>query len=434
MRRNIFFATIGFLIPTVVLFIAYPVFISHLGLELFGIYTLATSLSGSLAFLGFGFFSATIKFVSHYISEKDYRSAGSVLITALFYYGVVGIICGTTVWSLAPWLVLKFQVSPVFQEDGIWIFRLGGLQIIAVFLINVYLAFFKGLQKFDVSALIRSGLSIFSYGGGILAILIFGANARDIAAITLSVNIIILIAASMLCVSTCNSLKIKIDLDGLNCEMFKKMFGFGGMVAITALATIAFCQMQRYLVGYLMGASSVAIYVLAFSVASKAHALITAATEIIFPIASAIKDYYYLRRIYIKMMFGSLFAGFVILLPLGLFTDFILKLWLNNPQLSEQVTPLLKIFALAYFFLCLSPAPYHLANGLGKPGLNTINIIARAILNMTILVIFWFTGMTLTKIVWSFAITTIVVDGLIWIYLIENIIWRKWKKEISACA
>ena len=98
---------------------------------------------------------------------------------------------------------------------------------------------------------------------------------------------------------------------------------------------------------------------------------------------------------------------------------------MSDPGLSNQVAPLLKLFTVAYFFLSLSPAPYHLANGLGKPELNTANIIARSILNIVILSFFWATGMTIIKIVWSFTITTIIIDGLIWIALIEKLVWKR---------
>jgi len=39
-----------------------------------------------------------------------------------------------------------------------------------------------------------------------------------------------------------------------------------------------------------------------------------------------------------------------------------------------------------YFFLALSPAPFHLVNGLGRPGLNTLFYVMNALLNVAFLV------------------------------------------------
>jgi hypothetical protein len=65
------------------------------------------------------------------------------------------------------------------------------------------------------------------------------------------------------------------------------------------------------------------------------------------------------------MLGGSMLvamAGFFALVALA---RPLLVLWLG-PALAAPVAPLVPVFALAYFFLALSPAPFHLVNGIGR--------------------------------------------------------------------
>ena len=52
---------------------------------------------------------------------------------------------------------------------------------------------------------------------------------------------------------------------------------------------------------------------------------------------------------------------------------------------AASVAPLVPVFALGYFFLALSPAPFHLLNGMGRPGLNTLFYAANAFFNVALI-------------------------------------------------
>jgi O-antigen/teichoic acid export membrane protein len=110
----------------------------------------------------------------------------------------------------------------------------------------------------------------------------------------------------------------------------------------------------------------------------------------------------------------------------------LLVMWVGA-GLAASVWPLLPVFALGYFFLALSPAPFHLLNGLGRPGLNTLFYVMNALLNVAFLVAAAVSGMTLHKLAWSFAASNI-LTGTCYQVAVEMLIWgsRPRTAEVAA--
>ena len=151
-----------------------------------------------------------------------------------------------------------------------------------------------------------------------------------------------------------------------------------------------------------------------------------------FPFSSASRDRVRLRQVYLRMLAGSALVALGGFAALVLLARPLLVIWLGA-RLAASVWPLLPIFALGYFFLALSPAPFHLINGLGRPGLNTLFYVMNALLNVTFLVAAAATGMTLRKLAWSFAAANI-LTGICYQIAVEMLIWRSQPRAAEVAA
>ncbi len=154
----------GFVIPTVVMLIAYPVLVYRLGTAQLGIYFLATSVSSTLAFMDFAISSAVLKFVAEDIAKRDQKAAAETIVTSLAFYGGLGIFGALLIWFLSPWLVPLFSIEPPLQTDAVQVFRLAAIQFPAFVLTMNLISLFKGMQRFDHSTLALSSLSVLTYG------------------------------------------------------------------------------------------------------------------------------------------------------------------------------------------------------------------------------------------------------------------------------
>jgi O-antigen/teichoic acid export membrane protein len=181
-----------------------------------------------------------------------------------------------------------------------------------------------------------------------------------------------------------------------------------------------------------MGPAAIAVYQSAAVVPSKIHAVVNAATEVMFPFASASRNRAELRRVYLRMLGGSALVALVGFVSLVALARPFLALWLGA-AVAARVAPLVPVFALAYFFLALSPAPFHLVNGLGRPALNTLACAMNAVINVALIAGFALNGLTLEKFAWAFAIANI-VTSISYQATVETLVWKRDPRPAEAPA
>ncbi|MEW6195150.1 MAG: oligosaccharide flippase family protein [Bacteroidota bacterium] len=422
-KTNSLFGFLGFLVPSVITLLSYPIIIGHIGISKFGIFTLATSFSGTLAFLDFGFSAATLKFMAEYDSKGKKDDASSILTTSIYFYGTLGILVSILVWCFSPLIVSFFSIIPKDKHEAIWVFRVAGVQFFFFFLTTVMISLFKGLQRFDYSTMVLSLLSILTFGGGAIGVAIFKVGLLGITLISCASNLIILITSTIYGNKLCKNNNIKFFKGLPDKKSFEHMFKYGSIMTINSASGIFLYQIQRYVIGAYISTSAVTIYQLAMTICSKAHAVVDSATAILFPVAASVSQKInQFRKTYVKMLLSSGFVSFVILLPLYLFTNIILKTWIGE-QLANQVAPLVRVLVFAFFFLSLSPAPYHVINGVGKLWLNTFSYALNAILNVVFIILFAFSKLDLLCIALAFTLANI-INSIIYQLLSEIIIWR----------
>lgn len=423
LRRNSFFGFLGFAVPTAIVLIAYPVLVHQLGQEAFGIYLLATSISGVMGFLDFGIAAATLKFIAEDTAREDMKGAAEVLATSFLFYGLLGGIVTSALFLLAPWLSTLFQIAEGLRSSAIWVFRLAAIQFGLFVLTTVLISFFKGLQRFELSTITLSALSIITLGPAALGAALFDLDVVAVTAIGVAANAIILVGCAVYGVRLAHERGIPFRGARPSKRTFKRMASFGGVMTVNSISSVLLYQVQQYLIAMMIGSAAVATYRLATTVPAKVHSVVNSLTEVLFPFSSTSTDRKRLRHVYVRMLIGSGVVALVLLLPMSLFSEFLLTVWLGQ-ELAGQVAPLIPIFALAYFFLALSPAPFHLMNGLGKPWINTVSFAFNAGANIVLILLFNRDVVSLEGFAWAFAIAN-AINGVAYQVLVEMMVWRK---------
>jgi O-antigen/teichoic acid export membrane protein len=304
--------------------------------------------------------------------------------------------------------------------DAVVVFRLAGLQFMAYLPAMVFVSIAKATARFDRSTLFVSVLAAATYGNAIVAVLA-GAGLVGAMSAVVAANFVTFIWIAIDGLRLCRERGI--HLSGARPVAFRRMFSFGWVLTVNSIAGFLLYQVQKFLVGFAMGPAAVAVYQSAVVVPSKIHAAVNAATEVMFPFASASRDRAELRRVYLRMLCGSMVVALLGFVALTSLARPMLALWLGA-AMAAQVAPLVPIFALAYFFLALSPAPFHLVNGIGRPALNTLSYVMNALLNVALIAVFALHGLTLAKFAWAFAIANI-VSSILYQATVETLVWKR---------
>jgi O-antigen/teichoic acid export membrane protein len=425
--RNVVHGVLGFVGPTVVVVASYPVLVRHLGPAGFGVYLLALSLSGTVMLLDLGFCAATLKFVAGDLAAGRPKAAADVIVTSLVSYAALGALGGAAIAILAPALAGFFKIDEA--AAAVLAFRLAALQFMMLLPAWVFASVAKAVGQFDRAALFASLLSVATYGGAVVAVL-GGAGVAGAMAATVLANLAAAAAIATAGVRLCQARGIRLSRG--RPVAFRRIVGFGWVFTVNSAAAFLLYQVQRYVAGAALGPVAVTVIQTAAVVPSKMHAAVNAATEVMFPLSSASRDRARLRQVYLRMLGGSALAALGGFAALVLLARPLLAIWLGTP-LAASVWPLLPVFALGYFFLTLSPAPFHLVNGLGRPGLNTLFYVMNALLNVTFLVAAAASGMTLYKLAWSFAAANI-LTGISYQIAVEMLIWRSQPRAAEVAA
>lgn len=422
-RRNSLYGLLGFALPTAVLLLAYPVLAYHLGPTRFGIYFIATSVSSALMFMDLGLSFATLKFVAEDTSKGDRQAAAETVVTSLVFYGGLGVSGGLLIWWLSPSLPPLFSIDAGLRTDAVWVFRLMAVQFAIFFFITVFFSLFKGMQQFHLFTLIKSLLSVLTYGGAVAGVTLAGVGLVGVTAISLAANLAMLLVSAAMGLSLCRTHGIVLGAVRPSLSSLRRMVGFGLAMSVHSFGSLTLLHLQRLLVGMLIGPAAVTVYVLAFTAVSKVHAVVNAATEVMFPLSSAMTDRTRLRRVYLQMLLASAVVSALLLLPLAALAEPILTLWVGA-SLAGEAAPVMPALALAYFFIALSPAPFHVVNGLGRPWLNVVFDLLNAAIWALLLAVFAIGGITLVGFGWALAIAS-VVNGLMFQITVEVFVWRR---------
>lgn len=368
--RNVVFNIIGFLGPAVILIVSYPPFLHALGAERFGILTLGMSLAAALSFLDLGLAAASLRFVVSDLHNRDFVAAARVITTTILFFTGLGVLISGVLFVLAPILAGWLDVVPKQKADAIAIFRLTAMQISFSLFLGTLSGLFKALDRFDLAAAIVTALALLMNALPALQVVRFGASLDTAIATTVVTLALLSFFVILLFNRTAARRGIILGRGYPDVLTFRRIFGFGATLMIHAMVGMLFTHGQRVLVGFLFGPVPVAAYQLSLTLVSKVHAGINAVAEVALPIASS-GQADLIKRAYGKSL---LILGALSMLPLFLIAatnQWLILLWLGKsapPMTAELLPPI----CIAYFFIAISTLPYHILNGLGRPGVNVV--------------------------------------------------------------
>lgn len=431
MRINSIYGLLGFAVPTIIMVIAYPVLVKALGTDSFGIYVLAMAISGSVAFLDLGFSSAMIKFVAEDMAKNDVQNIADVLVSSLVFYACMGGFLVLVIWGATPWLVSLFSIKEQMHAEAVLAFRLASLQLLIMFVMNVYLGLFKGLQRFDLSTFLLSSLSALTYGGIIIGVMFFDAGLVGVIQITVAANVIALAMAATKGASICSTYGVAMKKGRVSIPTYKRMLGFGAAMTVMSIAGILNSQLQRIVLGILVGPQGVAAFHLGTFVPAKANAATMALSEPLYPmVASKIgKDDKELGKLYRRYMMVLFIVSGVMLAPFVFASEMIFSHWLGR-GVPDNTPEIAVIFSVGLFINVLGQPAYHFLNGMGKPWLNTIfSFVNPILLYVSLFAIYMVNGkLDVMDFAWA-TMLSLVASAVIYVVWYELALLRR--KQVS---
>jgi O-antigen/teichoic acid export membrane protein len=183
--RNTLANGLGSVLGTVIGVVLTPLVIDRLGIEAYGVWTLALTLSfagGYAALTDVGIEAATVRHVAEAQSVGDQVAINRAVSTTLLIFSSLGVVLAIAVAIAAPALVRAFSVDQALRDAANVTFLLIGVQLVLELPARAFTAVLEGTQSFVTYQVVELSKALVN-GVGTVVVLLSGGGLRGLAVV-----------------------------------------------------------------------------------------------------------------------------------------------------------------------------------------------------------------------------------------------------------
>lgn len=430
LAKNTAWNLFGQLAPMLAAVFSIPWLITGLGVDRFGVLTLAWMVLGYFSVFDLGLGRALIVLLSERLGVGKTEEISGLAWTALLLMLLLGIVGGAVMWGLSVWLsesALDIPADLITETTAS--FKLLAVSVPIVIVATGLRGILEAYQRFDLVNLARSPMSVLTYVSP-LCVLPF-SNRLDWVVLSL-----LLVRAFFLVVSVVQVRLVNRDL--LNRihwdkQHLKRLLGFGGWMTVSNLVGPIVMYLDRFVIGSVLGMAAVAYYVTPYELATKLLVIPSALVGVLFPMFSSslmVTDSSKASELFwagVRWVFIALFPA---VLVLCVFAEEGLSLWLSQ-DFAKNSAFVLQWLALGVLVNGLAFVPFSYIQAAGRPDLTAKLHLLEVLPYLGLL---WFVmedfGLRGVAIVWTIRVT---FDAIAMYYMSSRLDTRlKWKFEYMA--
>ncbi len=374
--KNAYYNTVAQIVTIILNLLFVPLYISHLTVGGYGLYSFIVQLLGWMTILQMGVEPAVVHLAASCNARGQKDRLSGVITMALMIQLIMSATIATGIFFFKTGLInfiLKDQIQ--YLREGLRALNWALLNIVVVMLYNVFNGLMKGLERYDLCSMffiinnfvttMISALAVWlGYGLSSLLIIRFFMN---------SFFLIIVIALSMYKKWYAFSMKF-------HQEAFADIFRFGSWIVVGRLNRLALSALPQLLIGKYIGPNGIAYFNISTKIVSAVNNLLASATNVLFPYVSRISslgEVETVRRDYLKAnkMLSTVSAPFYVFL--SMFSWYILKIWIGT-EMADSCWTLMVLLTVGYYLSTTTMIPTNFALGLGKSRLIAINALVQA--------------------------------------------------------
>jgi O-antigen/teichoic acid export membrane protein len=365
LARNTIWNLLGQIVPMVAAIVTIPMIVRGMGVERFGVLSLAWVIVGYFGLFDLGIGRALTKFVVDKLAAGHEHVIPRLAWTSLLLMLILGVAGTLVTLALSPWLVHRMlKVPQALQAETLRGFYLLAASIPIVTTTAGLRGILEAFQRFRIVNLIRIPLSIFSFVGPLL-VLPYSRSLVPVLALLVAARFFGCAVHLWACFWAIPALHTSPSLDG---SYVIPLVRFGGWMTVNNVIGPLLSYADRFLIGALVSVSAVAYYSAPVDMVLRLTVIPVAVVGVLFP-AFAMSLGHDPTRAGLLLSRGLKYVFFVIfpivlvivtLAPEGL------RLWLG-PTFSLNGASVLRWVAAGAFVNALSTLPFVLIQSAGRP-------------------------------------------------------------------
>jgi len=353
-----------------------PILVHQLGLERWGLFTLALAMVGVFGIFDFGVGQALTRALSERIGQGREAEAAGLVGAALVTLGAISLVLAVVLWLGVPLLVDRLLRVPAgLREQAI-----GGMRVLAaaapLVVLNAALwGVLAAYQRFKAANLVTIPVNIFYYLGPVLVLLVWDS----LTAVMLTL-VAVRFANTLSYLALLRPLLRRMRGMRLQPKLVVPLLKLGGWMTASGMLTQALLYADRFLVGALISLTAVAFYATPLDLVLRVWMLPVAVAQTLLPAFASAYGTLPGQTAALLRRGALLVMGMV--LPVALLLAGggreVLELWLGAAFAAGGGT-VLRILGVGIFFSCVAFAPAALIDAIGRPDVTARFALAQAV-------------------------------------------------------
>ena len=383
--KNTTYNMIGYVWPMFFSLFITPIIIVRLGVKNYGIYLFVNAIISLFGLLDLGLGTALTKHMSHYYGQKDDKAIATLAHSgnSLFLIiGVIGLLLSAAIAFGGPQLLPEQFASYQAYSS---LFIIGGCIFFVATINSTYSASITALQRFDVS----NKIGIFSAtvsSLGILAVVLANGSLRAILFVQLLISILFAFITNYQARKLLPNATFRFGWDKAE---IKHCYTFGIVTFVNNIASTALASLDRLIIPFYVGPSSLTYYSVPGNVSGKIPSLANTLTMSMFPTTSQLdgeKNFTQIEALYVRSFRLITVIAASLTVTCIAFANKTLLFWLNADFASHS-SNILIILAVTNFILALFGPLSSFLLGLGKLKFLSTMSVFMGIFNAILLVV-----------------------------------------------
>jgi O-antigen/teichoic acid export membrane protein len=370
--RNSAFNLIGMLLPLILAVVAMPPLVRGLGVERFGILTLAWAAIGYFGLFELGLSRALTQAVAHRIGINQDGELPALVWSALLLLLVLGIL-GAIVLALAtPLLITRVLNVPTnLQREAIISFYILAASLPLVVTTAGMRGLMEAHQHFGVATALRIPLVAFMLIGP-LAVLPFSRSLVPAVLMLAAGRTIAWMAHLGVCLRRYPYLRVA--RPAVHLGTVRPLLHFGGWTTVTNIVSPMMNYLDRFLIGALLPMAAVAHYVTPYELVTKLLFLPASVVAATFPTFAATFacNREGLVHVYDRALRSVVLLMFPVILVTMALSHEGMRIWMGRslpPDAAALTATVLQCLAFGVFINGIAQTPYAALQGAARPDL-----------------------------------------------------------------
>jgi O-antigen/teichoic acid export membrane protein len=366
--KHTFYNLLGLGLPMIAAIFSIPILISELGVDRFGLLTLIWALVSYLGLFDLGLGRALTLQAGKIFESKNKKQLTPLILTALLLMSLFGILASSLLAFFATPLVDLIS-SNIDKHEVINATYVMAFVLPVITLTSALRGILEANHSFGIINLIRLPMGIFTFLSPLIVIFLFEPRL-DFIAIILALGRVI--ACLIHGFFVWKILQKNVKPPFIDIKFIKPLLVSGSWMTVSNIVSPFMGYIDRFLIGFILSASSVAYYATPHEMVTKLTVIPGALTGVLFPtFLKKSKDNVKLRNLFFISIFLIFFTLLPFIITLEFFSKEILSAWIND-EFSERSSILLQIFALGVLINSATHVPFTLIQSLSKPHITAI--------------------------------------------------------------